>query len=268
MMSRFMLFASSAIVTLILLATKAYAATPTFNNLTQAEFNKIMREFSANSSWHSVTPPSSMGNIFGLELGVVAGTTNTPDIDAIVKQTAPGTDVKMIPHASLLGVVSIPFGITAEVMMLPKFDISGLTYQQYGGALKWTTGLMVLPVNLAVRGFMTKSELTFKQTVSSVDTTITQDGSVSGLQLMVSPKLIPIIEPYAGIGYVSATSKMTAVGSSSIFGFTSAQSAEFKPTSTQLILGADVRLLLIGFGFEYERSFETESLTAKFSLKF
>jgi hypothetical protein len=268
MISRIMLFASSTILTLILLATNAYAAIPTFNNLSQSDFDKIMREFSASSSWHSATPPSSMGTLFGFELGLVAGTTYTPDIDAIVKQTSAGTDVKMLPHASLLGAVSIPFGITAEVMMLPKLDMSGLTYQQFGGALKWTTGLMLLPVNLAVRGFMTKSELTFKQTVSTVDTTITQDGSVSGLQLMVSPKLIPIIEPYAGIGYLTASSKMTAVGSSSIFNFTSGQSAESKPTSTQFIVGADVRLLLIGFGFEYERSFETESLSGKLSLKF
>jgi hypothetical protein len=160
----------------------------------------------------------------------------------------------------------VPFGITGEVLFLPKLELSGSSYQKLGGALKWTPDLSIVPVNLAVRGFMTKTELSFTQT-APLAATITQDATVTGLQLLASPKLIPIVEPYVGVGYLTATGKMTD-SSSAILAFASGGSAETKPTSTQFLLGVDVRLLVLGFGFEYEKSFETDSLTAKLSLKF
>ncbi len=245
-------------------------------DLSQEDFDKVIREVSANTSLHSVTAPSSLGSIFGFELGVVGGLTRTPEIDALAKEASSSAELKNLPHAALIGAVTVPGGITAEVMFLPKISAQGLDYQQYAAAVKWTLTdhVIPLPVNIAARGFMAKSEFSFKQVMNDpvlgtpVDTLITSDNTVMGAQLLVSPKLIPIIEPYIGVGYVSAKGKMNVSGNARLFDFTNNQSAESQPTSSQLLVGADIRLLLIGIGAEYTRAFGTDSVTAKFSLKF
>lgn len=252
-----------------LLSLNSQASTPQFPTLSQGDFDNVIREMSANGLLHTVTPPSSYGSIFGFELGLVGGATRTPDIDALVKQASADAETKYLPHAGLLGAVSIPFGITGEALLVPKTEVSGVKYQQYALALKWNadTLLPVSPVNIALRGFLSKTEMSFDQTLSGVNSTIKYDGTVTGLHVFVSPKLIPVIEPYAGIGFVSATGKLNA-SAGNLFNFTASQEAESSPTSTHIIIGADVRLLLIGFGLEYNRAFGTDSYTGKLSLKF
>lgn len=248
----------------------AKAAAISFPSLSQDSFDKAIREFTANSYLHSVTPASSMGSIFGFEVGLIAGITKTPEIDALVQANS-GTSVSMLPHAGLLGALTIPFGITAEVVLVPKTDMGDLKYQQFAGALKWTATdsvLSMLPLNLAVRGFLSQTQLSYTQTISSVDSTVTIDDQVMGLQLLASPKLIPIIEPYIGVGMLSGKGKMDVSGTSTLFNFTTAQSAESSPSSSQLFMGIEARLLLLTFGVEYSRAFETDSYTGKFSLKF
>lgn len=254
----------------------AHADTPTFDNLTDEDFDKISKEFSANSTLHSVMGAGSLGSIFGFQVGLTGGITKTPETDAIVKRSAPSSSVQAFPHAALLAAVTIPFGLTAEATFIPQINSSGFEYNQYAGALKWTMTdniLSILPLNIAVRGFLSKTTMSFSQVINNsstgnqnVDATVKYDGTVTGLQLLASPKLIPIIEPYVGVGVLSGNSKLSSsIGSVFASGSTS---KEVSPTSTQFLLGADIRLLLIGAGVEYSRAFGTESYTMKFSLGF
>ena len=255
----------------------AFAGSLQFTNISQDDFVGIAREFSANSTLHTVMPPSSLGSIFGFEVGVLAGATQSPTIEALVKEVDASSEVGLLPHAGLLGAVSVPFGFTAEVAFVPTIKTEGASMNQFAAALKWNLSdgiLAMLPINLAVRGFISKTDLSFTQNVNNpplgnVPVTVDYEGQVLGGQLLVSPKLIPIIEPYIGVGYLSAKGDMNITGSSSatFFSGTSSQSASAKPTSSQLLIGANVTLIALVLGLEYSRAFETDSVTAKVGIR-
>jgi len=227
---------------------------------------------------HNALPPSSMGSIFGFEVGVVGGLTQSPGINQQVQRISPSTNAGTVPHAGLVAAVTVPGGITVEGLYLPKLTAAEFSYQQYALALKWTMtdGLFLLPVNLAARGFYAKSMLEFSQTLTDPTSTLqvpvtgTNHTSVTGLQLFLSPKLIPVIEPYVGIGLLSASGTLATSGATAatLFSFSSNTSAGSASSSTQLFAGIDVRLLLVGLGLEWSRAFGTDSYTAKFSFKF
>lgn len=253
-----------------LISIPALGATA-FPELSQQDFDNVIREFSASTNYHSATPASSMGSIFGVEFGVVAGGTNTPETDKLVGQASPGSGLSVVPHAGILAAITTPIAVTIEGVYLPSISQKDLKIQNYGIGVKWTPtdSLFLLPINLSLRGFMTKTEFSFEQQISGGNGTVTYDGQVTGLQILASPKIIPMIEPYAGFGLLNGKGKLSVTGTAGdIFQFTNSQSAESSPASTQFLIGADIRLLLIGFGVEYSRAFNTDSYTGKFSLKF
>lgn len=267
-----------ALVTSLFLASPALAAAgPGFDNLSQGDFDNAIRELSGNSTYHSVTGAGTLGSIFGIEVGVVGGLTSTPEINAYSKRVDASADISRLPHASLLVGVSVPLGFTGELLLFPEVTLSDIKYQQYGGSVKWTaTDLLVLPFNLAVRGFVTNNKMSFQQTLNNASTgnnpvlvSVTQDNSQLGLQLLASP-ILPLFEPYAGIGFVKATGKLAVSGATTgtIFNFTSAQSAESSPTTTQFLLGINANLLLLNLGVEYSRAFDTNSYNFKLGFRF
>lgn len=277
-MNRILIAAAFLVSTLLTcaLAPSVASADPSFSNLSQTDYDNIVRDLSANGAFHSVTPPSSMGQILGIEVGLAAGITKTPHIDELVRRNG-GDGMDMFPHAGLLGVLSTPLGFTGEVVFVPKIEASGVKYSTAGFAVKWVPtdkALPLLPINIAVRAFYSKNSVSYSQTVTDVQSGITADsevdytGNVYGAQLLVSPKLIPILEPYIGVGQLKGEGRMHIAGNSSFFNFTDSQSATSFADTTQFLAGLDVRLLLIGLGVEYSRAFKTESVTAKLSFKF
>ncbi len=265
------LSAASALVAAIAVmasAPTARAAGPGFTNLTQADFDNAIRELSANSSYHSVTGAGTLGTIFGFEVAVVGGLTSTPEINRLSKQVDASADIGRLPHASLLLGASVPLGFTGEVLFFPEMTFSTVKYSQFGASLKWTaTDTLTLPFNLAVRGFITKNKMSFDQQLSGSTHNVTQENSQTGIQLLASPSL-PMVEPYVGVGFIKANGKMSVTGTSTIFAFTAAQSAESSPTATQLLLGVNVNLLLVNLGLEYSSAFGTSSYNAKLGFRF
>jgi hypothetical protein len=250
-------------------AQAATAASIGFTGVDQADMDNIVKELSLNGSLHTVTTPSGYGSIFGFEVGLIAGLTMADKMGALVKEQTGSDDIKSLPHLALVGGVTIPFGLTVEAALVPSLDQGGFKYGQYAAALKYSIDIIPM-VNVALRGFVASSSLEFKQTISSVESTVTYDGSVMGLQALVSPAMIPIIEPYAGLGFVSAKGKMSLSGGVTFFdpSLTTGSSAESSPTSEQLLVGFNVRLFPITLGAEYSRAFGAGSLTAKLSAGF
>ncbi len=245
----------------------AFAAT-SFDNLSQADVDAIAKEWSSNSMLHSVMPASSMGDVFGFQVGLTAGVTQTPEIERLVKENAPSAEANPAPHAGLLAAVSVPFGITAELSWLPEFKTQEVSYKQMSAAVKWTITDVVgtiLPVNIAARAFVSNSDFNFRQTATGTTLDVEYDGRVSGLQFLVSPKLIPVFEPYAGIGLLKAEGDLKANGSG-MFDISSSTQMSSKPSTTQLILGIEAKLLIMRLGLEYSTAFDTSNITAKLSL--
>lgn len=267
------MFRKSLTLFTLLIPGLASADTLKLTNITATDFDMIVKEFSANSQFTSVSPASSLGETWGFEFGVVAGVTRVPDLNGIIRRADPTIqEFNYAPHAAGLGVLTVPYGITAEVGAVPKVDKDDVSYQQLGGALKWTITDVFFtdfPVHLAPRFHFNRTQINFRQTISSVPVDVELADKVWGANLTASKKFW-IFEPYAGAGFVEGNGDITATGSVNIFNtaFTSQQSASAKHSSVQLFGGLNIQMLFFVLGAEYNRAFGKNSYNGKVSFRF
>jgi len=266
-----LLIKSVATLLTVFFTLSAPAASPTFTNLTQDDFNNITKEFSSNIEHPSVMGAESLGHLFGVEAALVAGVNPSPRINDIVERSA-GSSFKNLYHGGLALGLTVPFGITGEAVLLPKMTVGGAEFQAYSVGAKITLNedlLSMIPFNLAVRGFYTNSQFNFDQTSGGVNGTVKNKNTVTGLQLLASPRL-PIFEPYAGIGFLQAKNTLSVTGTGTVFdpSYTSSQSADSNPTTTQFLLGVNAKLLLLSLGLEYSHAFDANRYTAKVGFAF
>ncbi len=92
----------------LLLAQTALADVPTLNNIDRGELDSVVKEFSANFTHTTVSPAKSLGHLWGFEVGVIAGITKTPKLNALVKEVSPNTTVDKIPHGGILAMLPCP----------------------------------------------------------------------------------------------------------------------------------------------------------------
>lgn len=263
----------SLIVLITLISTSTFAANPGLDNISQTDLDNISKEFSANFVHRPVSPASPLGDIFGFEVGVTAGITDAPKIAAIAKREDPtqSDPFDKIAHAGLLGAVSVPFGLTGEVILFPERELGDVTLSNYSLGLKWTfsKALGIPLVDLALRGHLSSSEVSYNDTIDSVNTTVKIDNSTYGATLLASKSFL-IIEPFVGIGIVTRDTEMSVNGNVTIFdtNFSSSTSASVDDTSTQFLVGAQLDLALIHIAAQYENVFGTNVTSLKFSLAF
>lgn len=271
-----------AVLAATLIPAHGYSADLSLDNLTLGDYDKIVKEFSANFAYSSVTPASSLGGLWGFELGVVGGLTKSPELLTLVKRSSASYDQESLPHGGALLRIGAPLGLTGEALVFPKMKISDLNIGQYGGALMWTMTDVFLtdfPVTMAVKGFYTKTSMDYAQRINNsstgnqpVDATIEFDDSLYGAQFLVSRKFL-VFEPYVGLGYVKSKGDLSVSAAlapnATIFpGQGIGNTATSKPSSTQLMAGLDVRLAFLALGGEFQKSFGTSSLTGRLSFRF
>lgn len=248
----------------------SWASGPALTNLSTSDLESIGREFSSNFSHASVMGAEPLGDIFGFEVSLVAGQNASPEIDKLAKK-AGSTGLDKLYHAGILLGVSVPFGITGEIVATPKTTAGDVSFSQTSVAVKWTATkevLAVLPFNLAIRAFSTNSSLDFNQTVSGVSSTVENKNKVTGYQFLISPDL-PAIEPYLGVGFLSAKNTIsTTVGSIFLPSVTAGQSYETSLNSTQTLLGVNAYLMFFSLGLEYAKAFDSDRYTAKLGFYF
>jgi hypothetical protein len=251
--------------------TLVASATPSFTNITQDDYNSITKEFSANFTHSSVTGAATLGKIFGIELAFVGGSTASPNISSIVQRSG-GSAVTSLYHGGFLIGASVPFGISAELLTIPKTSSSGASFQLSSMAVKWTMDevFTVIPFNLAMRGIYSTSQFSFTQNISGIDSTVSNSNSVTGLQLLASPKL-PFLEPYVGIGILQAKNTLSVSGTSgTIFDstLTLGQSSDNTASATELLAGLNAKLIGLSLGIEYANLFGTSRYNAKLGFAF
>lgn len=259
----------ATLVAAVLISQTAVAG-PTFDNITSNDFENISKEMSANFAHSSILGASKMGTVLGVQVGLVAAQTASPKTDAIVKREAAGSELPNMYNAGLLVAVGIPFGIAFEGVLIPETGSNGAKISTTSLGVKYNINdvIPVLPVNLALRGVYTISQFKFDQTQGAVNTSIKNKNSMYGVQLLISP-MLPIVEPYAGLGYLSATNTLEATGSA-VFdpSYTSGSSETKNISSTQILAGVDINLLLIKLGAEYSQAFGTNRYAAKIAFGF
>lgn len=262
---------------LVLLTNKVMAAPPSLQDISEDDFKKITKEFSANFTHSAVTPPGSLGKLFGFEVGVVAGPTYTDGIKEIAKTIDQDSNFSYILHAGLMGRVSIPFGLSVEAVLLPKQTLSDISIEtaSFGVSYDLTNSLLPIPfVDLAIKAHYGSGSINYKtqDSVSNVpvDSSVEIKTSSYGINLSAGLSLL-ILEPYIGVGYISSNTEMAIDATSgTIFdsSFTSSKSAKKKHSGAHLFAGANINLLLLHLGAEYEKVYDVEKITAKLSVGF
>lgn len=240
-------------------------------NLTEQEFKDVVGELSTNFLHTSNSGAGTLGSVWGFEFGLVGGITKTPKIDALVKRAEPSASADQVPNAALFGAVTVPLAITVEATLVPKVGSDKFKYNTMGLAAKWTPSelFFALPVDLGVKAHLTKTALTFKDTINSVDTTFDYDNTQMGLTFLVS-KNFAIVEPYFGLGLVNSKGDLDVAGSTTVFAnsYTTGQSASVKRSGMMWMLGGQLKLAVFHFGLEYTRMYDTSRYTGKLSLAF
>jgi hypothetical protein len=251
--------------------SSAQAAQLQFTSITSSQLQEIVKEFSANQGHTSVSGAAPLGHLYGFEVGVLGGVTQTPDIENLVHQTSPSTNVSQIPNVAILGAVTIPLGFTFETNFLPKVGSSDLKASVFSLAAKWTLTEVVipyLPFSLALKGHYATTELDGNTTVNNVATTMKYTSNVYGLDLLASKDLV-FMEPYVSVGYMSGTGKLST-GAGDIFdpSLSTSGSASATGSGLRFMVGTEFKLALIKIGFEYQNALSTSRYLGKVSLSF
>lgn len=237
----------------LLLPMVAFAGTATYS---QSDVETLTREFSAAAD-HSTVSAASAQKLWGKQMGFVVGRTDSPYLNSVVLRS--GTrSVDYLPHAALMGSLSLPNSLTFELTWLPYTPIGGSSIDQTGVALKWTLSdehLKDIPMDIALKLKYSAIDMS----VSSASMKI-QD-SVLGVDLFFSQSSpSQLLEVYGAIGYLQGTDAVSLAGLDSV-------SATLY--SWQGIVGVDVypiRYMVVGA--EWTRSFDRNTLNFKLAGRF
>lgn len=243
-------------------------AEPAFTSIDDDDMETISKGMGANFVHNSMMGASKMGSLFGFQVGLVAAQTSVPDLKELVEDS--NGELKNLYNAGLVGAVGIPFGIAFEAVIVPTLKNDDASLSSNSLALKWNINdvIPVLPVNLALRGFVSNAEFSFNQTVSSSNAKVTNTTSVSGVQLLFSPQL-PVVEPYVGVGMINAKNELKLTGTSgSIFSNTTLSKDSKSVSGTQVLAGVELNLMLLKLGVEYSKVFDNTRIGMKLAFGF
>ena len=247
-----------------------HAQTIPLRALNHDDFDVVASELSTSVLFSDVGAAATLGHVFGFEVGVVGGLTNTAGIHRLAREADPGANVKQVPNANVFAAVTLPLALTVEGGVLPRIGGKDYRFENFGLALKWTPTelFFALPLDLAVRAQTVKSGARLRSVVDGAPTQLTVDARAVGFEAVVS-KNFGILTPFASVGAVQARADLNASGGS-VFdsAFSVTQSATAKPSGALYRAGLEVHLLVLNAAVEYERALGTDRFNAKFAVGF
>jgi hypothetical protein len=247
------------------LSLSALAGGPQFDTLSKSEVENVAREFSANFAHTGVSAPETDG-LWGVEIGVLAGKTATPDLDDVVESSGgSASDVENLYHAGAMARVHLPLDLFAEVNLLPEQELSDITVKNTSYEVGWNAGgYFGLPLDLAFGVNFANSDFSFKQT--SPFTSTTDLSSKTRIMWVGISKSILIFTPYAKVGSVSAETDLEATGN--VLGYGATEKDSVTNSGSYLALGANIQLAFLKLGAEYSRIMDVSRSSAKLSFDF
>ena len=256
-------------VILFCLSSLASAQSFKLIDISGGDFKRVTDDLSADFKHTSVSGASPLGHLFGFEIGVVATSTMTPNLNRLVHSADSNSSLRSLPGGEFLGALTVPLGLTVELAGLPKIGTSSLHLSSYTLGVKWTVSEVVpLPFDLAVKVQSTELHVDAHQSINDVDAHYKYDGWVHGLEFIAGYD-IGLVAPYVGLGLLRGTGDMRADG---VVAFAPEYSQDNHGTatrgSTELLIGAEARLLVAKVGVEYARLFDTERWAGKLSVYF
>ena len=124
-------------ILLLFVCNFAYASNFGFTGLTKSDLENISDEYLANFTHTTASSPTRLGDIFGFEVGLVAGLTESPKTQQVVQRIDSSTDADKLPHAAIIGRVSVPFGLTAEATLIPTVGDENTEFSKLSLGLQW-----------------------------------------------------------------------------------------------------------------------------------
>lgn len=248
------------------LTSLSVCANPIFENLTKSDVTKVSKEFGANFSHTTVSAPATDG-LWGVELGLVASQTPTPDLkDVIANSGGDSKDFKNIYNAGLMARAHFPLEIFVEMSLLPEQEFSDITVDTRSFELGWNAGRFFnLPLDLAVGLNTARGNVSFTQDQPVPDTKVELETKTNMYWIGASKKFL-FVTPYLKVGTANLDADLKANGD--IFGYTASTSENVKESSTYLAAGANFDLLFLKLGAEYAQVFDAKKVSAKISFSF
>jgi hypothetical protein len=256
-----------AFLSLAFTGVHASATSLSLTNLSDSDMKKIVGDLTTNFMHTSVSGASGLGHIFGFEIGIVGGQTSTPHLNDVVHETDPTVSADTVYDAALLGVLTVPFGISAEIGLLPSVGKDDFKASATSVAAKWTLteSVLDLPFSLAAKASYTTANIKAKQDVGGVSIDYKYDNTDTVIMGIVSKNFV-IVEPYFGLGVVSGRGELSGSGTSIYANGSTSGSAN--RSSTTWMVGAELKLLVVKLGLEYANAFDTNRIAGKLSFFF
>ena len=262
---------------LAMFVVPALAANIELDNLSQKDVDNVSTEFAGNFSHTAVAAPETDG-MWGVEVGVIAGTTGSPKLKKVIDGAGgQGKDFKTLYHAGLAARAHFPGDLFIEGSLLPERKISDVAVAASSLGLGWNAGAFFgLPVDLAIGAQRSTHDIEFKQIIQNastgnvpVNSKISLDGTTNVYWVGASKTLL-FITPYVKIGMASQESDLKVNGQGTIFNtaFTSSQKAKGENDGSYFVAGANLQLAFFKLGFEWGQTMGVKRASGKISLDF
>lgn len=230
---------------LLLLAASAPALADIdrIQTLSQTEFRLLSQDLGAALSYKPLQPIAPL-NLGGFDIGVAVTGTKLKHKDLFERATGETDFPSTLPVPSLRASVGLPLNLDVSAMYssVPK---TGVTL--WGGALSWAA----FPGNATLPAFGVRASYTKMFGVDQLDF------STSGLDASLSKGFGPFT-PYLGAGKV--WSKSTPESTTGL--------REESIAQTKVFGGVGIKMSIVNFVVEYDRTGSINSYGAKLGLRF
>jgi hypothetical protein len=254
----------------VFLQSKAFAGvTPNFTNLDAAQTSAVLKTFGANFTFRPMDTASNYGKNFGVSVGIGGGVTSGT---AITEAT--GLPVSQIPHANIILGLQLPRGFAVEVGFLPNLSLSGLSFNSWGGDLKWNVGAglgKLLPLDVAARVMYSTTSMSYTQTVTTpapATDTLSLSTHSFGFNVSASKSLV-ILEPFVGLGWMSQSGTLSNSGNIPLFNTSLTNANTYNASNSGLWAfgGLQFKLLILNITAEYDSMMGISSQSIKVGFK-
>ncbi len=269
-------------LTLCLLTSyqKAFAqcnAGQAFTCFDQSDADLIFKDLTSAFAPTTVSGASSLGKIFGVELGLVISASRAPNTTAVVKSYGSSFDIPAIPMAGISGIFTLPYGIGIEGSIIPKVDISSYgSFESTNIGARWTiTDLLPMGFfKIAIRGSYLTSNTSITHAEDSgniligtvtenanFDVDIVEMGGVIGLNFK-------IVEPYLGVSNLKSDGSIVANGSTTTGAPIPDVDQKSSLSGSRFYGGVLIKFPLLRIGAEVATIEDVERASIKIAFKF
>ncbi|MGH1467462.1 MAG: DUF6588 family protein [Bdellovibrionales bacterium] len=267
---------------LILLSSLFFIAGPAFGqsgniftdpDFGREEFDLISEDLSAAFVHTTNSGGSSLGSVWGVEAGIVAGLLEADNLQKVAESIS-GEDqdeLAYLPYAGIVAGLSLPFGIGGEVSMVPEVDLDDGSFSNFSASLRWSITDMIplvgsfspLKITTHLSHGTTAMDYAFSLSGSSTENA---DFSIKNTEIGVTAGFnLFILEPY--LGFSTVKTKSTLIATTDFPGVTNPDEFNASFSGARMKAGLLLKLPLLRFGLEASTLHSSTRYTFKMSLK-